>query len=560
MSKLKKGMIVIFFLVTVSSIFAITPTHVVSNSEDWKDVFSSIHYGNLKGIPSSFLVSTNHGTVLLNGMSKDSEILVISSKKNPYVFSYPDMIKAKGFKDSDEISSDNVNIELVRDLDVKNFIIVGDSYGFNAVAVVPYAIETKSWIFFANRFNIYQIESMIDEKNPENVLVYGYVDREVRDVLTKYNPVVINNDDKFKDNIEIVKKYINLKPDTKQAILTNGEFIEREIMAGTEPVLFTGKDNVPDQIRDYLKDSPIEIGVLIGNDLVGAATNIRRSAGISVMVKFARGARSQTSGVAAVEGLDLFPLPTPTPKLSVYSIKYNRANSQLEVTYKSDSNVPIFLKGTLTLLFNGERLRLGDLEPVFISPMDYKTILYSVDVPVSDNLTAEFSVLFGETKSSLDRILQGSASVEVINVIDRCKLEKEDIKSVKYNKQKKSFYINLRNKESIDCYYDAELNNIIIGYGQRTLSPEGSKRIPAGKTRAIEINEELTESDLEKNQMVELTIYSGEREDSLVHTINGKFALVLESLTVLAIVSIVLLIMIIILIIIIIYLRKKDED
>ena len=38
-------------------------------------------------------------------------------------------------------------------------------------------------------------------------------------------------------------------------------------------MLFTGRENVPDQIKEYLKNSDISVGVLIGNELVGAATN-----------------------------------------------------------------------------------------------------------------------------------------------------------------------------------------------------------------------------------------------------------------------------------------------
>ena len=34
--------------------------------------------------------------------------------------------------------------------------------------------------------------------------------------------------------------------------------IEKEIMGGEEPILFTGRENVPDQIKNYLKSSDIE--------------------------------------------------------------------------------------------------------------------------------------------------------------------------------------------------------------------------------------------------------------------------------------------------------------
>ncbi|HOH04142.1 MAG TPA: hypothetical protein PK032_01590, partial [Candidatus Pacearchaeota archaeon] len=64
-----------------------------------------------------------------------------------------------------------------------------------------------------------------------------------------------------------------------------------------------------------IKSSDIEIGVLIGNELIGAATNIRQSTGINVQVKFARSARERTSGVSPVEGLDLIYISSsPEPK------------------------------------------------------------------------------------------------------------------------------------------------------------------------------------------------------------------------------------------------------
>jgi len=236
-------LLVIFLALTPLALAADTYTYLVSNSESWKDVYSTILYANLKGLESDFLVSTNHGPLLLNNINKNNVIRVIASKTNPYIFNYPDMIKSRGFKGADEIISDNANLELVKDLDVNNFIIVGDSYGFPAMAVTPYAIQTKSWVFLANKRNILEIDSFLSGKNINKILIYGFVDREVRDTLSKYRPEIIDNQDKFKDNVEIVKKYIENNP-VKQVVLSNGEFIEKEIMRGVEPVLFTGRENV----------------------------------------------------------------------------------------------------------------------------------------------------------------------------------------------------------------------------------------------------------------------------------------------------------------------------
>jgi hypothetical protein len=535
--------------------------HVVSNSEKWQDVYSSMIYATLNNVGSDFLVSTPHGDVLLNNINKNNRIKVITSSKNPYVFNYLNTIRLRKFAEPTEMITENANIDLIKEMpEINNFIIVGDSYGFNAIAVTPYAIITKSWVFLSNRLNIYELDGVLSTKNINKIIIYGYVDKEVRNVLSKYNPEIIDNNDRFKDNIEIVKKYIELKP-VKQVAFTNGEFIEKELMNGLEPVLFTGKENVPDEINEYLKTSDIEVGVLVGNDLVGAATNIKRSSGINVMVKFARGARAETSGVSLIEGLDLFPLPTPSIKITVYSIRYNRATNLLEVTYKSDSNAPAYIKGTFTLSSGGENTRVGDIESIFISPGDYKTIMYSVNLSFIENIKAEVYVLFGESSTSLDRVLRGSMDVSIINIIDNCKIERENIQSIKYNKQKKAFIIKIKNSNPVDCWYDLELNNILIGYTKQTFSIENGVLIKSGKIKEIILYQELDKSDLENNEYIRMTLYSGEKEDSLVNKlIFDKIKLSVENLTVLTYVIIGLVILIIILIIIIFLIRRRDKD
>src|SRR3989344_3291103 len=561
-TKMRKGILYMFL-----AIILILPigsaaefTQVISNSEKWTDVYSAIHYANLEGAKGDFLVSTGHGNLLIEGINKNEKILVLNSEDQPYVFNYGDFIKSKGNIVYGEITSNNLNFELINRLDsLDNFIVVGDSYGYNALAVAPYAMLTRSWVFFANRLNIFQIDSLLSSRDVNNLVIYGYVDRQVSQTLSKYNPQIINSGDRFQDNVEIVKRYMATKP-VKQVVLTNGEFIEKEIMAGIEPVLFTGKENVPEKINEYLKNSEIEVGVLIGNDLVGAATNIRKSAGISVMVKFARSARSQTDGVAAVEGLDLFPVPTPIMALSIYSIKYNKATSQIEITYKSDSNLPVYFKGTLTISSENENIRVGDLDPIFIAPGDFKTIVYAVNLTSTNNLKAEIYTLYGETQSSLEKILQETKEINIVDVIDSCKLSPENIKSVKYNKQKKAILVKIENTNKNDCWFDIEIRDLIIGNSKRILGTEGLVRIPSGKTKSIYLDQELTQEDLDNNPRVDLIVYSGEREDSLVNILRGKYDLDVETLTMVTYIIIAIAIIITILIIILIFLKRREKE
>lgn len=547
----KKYLILILILMT-PFLSAQDPTYVIANSENWKDVYSTMLYGSLAELDNGFLTSTNHGTEILNDIRKENEILVISSRDSPYMFNYPDLILSKGFADAEEIETSDANLRLIEELeDVNNFVIVGDSYGYNAIAVAPYAIQKNSWVFLANNRNINEIDSILSRKNINEILIYGYVDREVRETLEKYSPKTIDTKDRFKDNIEIVEEYLKINP-SKQVLLTNGEFIEKQLMLGTEPTLFTGKENVPDQIRDYLKDSSIEIGILIGNDLIGTATNIKKSTGISVMVKFARGARSQTEGVAAVEGLDIFPVPTPTMKLTIYSLKYNIFNSLLEVTYKSDSNIPLYLKGTITIEGN----RIGDAEPVFIAPGNFKTLTYETET-LPEDTEAEVFTLYGESSSALDMLLQETLNIETVEIIDNCEIE---IESAKYNQQNQKFGIKIKNTANVDCWINLEIQDIKTTYEDITIGTETPEKINPKKSKTIYIEEELSEEDLSKNQFIQVVAHFGEREDSLVKILEKTLELKIERFGVMTYAISATILIILILLIIIFILRRKEEE
>lgn len=556
------GIVLVLMLTTLSAQEA---THVIANSEDWKDVLSTLHYATLQGIGSDFLVSTSHGPLLLNGISTNNDILIVTSEDFPYIFNYEDIVNARGYRSVEEIETDNANLELIEELpEVENFIVVGDDYGYNAVAVIPYAVLKRGWIFFANEQNIQDITAELSSRDVEEVLIYGYVEPGVRTELEEYDPVIINEPDRFDNNIAIVERFldesekINPGRPVTQISLTNGEFIEKELMTGRNPTIFTGRDNVPDKIRDYLRTSDFEVGVLIGNDLVGAATNIRRNTGMSVMVKFARGARQQTGGVAAVEGLDLYPIPTPYLALGIHEIRYNTAKNQLEVTYKSDGNVPTYLKGTITVDDGIETIRVGDEDAVFVGPNDYKTVIYPMDLATGQTLSARILTLYGEAPGSLERILEATIEIQKTDVIDACELTEKDIKYLRYNKQTKEFILKIENPHEEICWIDAELREVIIGGDETNLATEGAIEFGPGETKKITFEAELTDEDIEENGEITTIVFSGERETGLVHTL--KLELELDVARFGAMTYVAMGVGVILIIIIILWIKKRREE
>jgi hypothetical protein len=536
-------------------------SYIISNSNDWKDVYSTVHYANLVGVGSDFLVGESSGPLLLKDLGKDNVIRVISSNDNKLIINYDGYIRDQQFKGAYESVVNNANLQLITELpDITNFIVVSDQYGYSGIAVVPYAVQTHAWVFFASRSNIAEISSILASRKVDHLMIYGYVDREVTSALSGYSPQVIDTGDRFQDNIQIVQKYMSVNP-VKQIALTNGEFIEKEIMSGLEPVLFTGQDSTPDSISAYIKSADIDVGVLVGADLVGAATNIRRTTGISVIVKFARGARNPAGAISAVEGIDTFPIPTPIMNLDIYSLKYNKATSVIEATYNSSSNIPIYLKGSIDLQDDtGKKIKIGDVDPVFLAPNSYKTLTYS-DVKLDGTkISGSLYTLFGETKNALEKVLQKSFNVDIINVVDNCQM---NITSVRYNTPKSEIFVKVRNPSVYDCWAQAELKDVNIAGIATTLSSTSSVKVMAGKTVDLPISQVMTDADLQANPTVDTTVYYGERSDSLLKSVHDSFNLEVERISFatisLIVVGIIILIAIIFLIIFFLKRRKENE-
>ena len=557
MIKIRKTLIFLLILVLVSfSALAADPGRILSNSEDWKDVYSTMLYGNLIGKPASFLVSDRHATLILNSIPKGTHVWSISSKKLPYVVGYKNLLESKGYT-AEEFVYENANLELAKKLeDIKNFIIIDDSYGYNAISVAPYAVVTKSYVLFADKNNVKEIDKFLSQKKPSKVMIYGNVDREVKNTLSKYNPEIINKDgDRFLNNIEIVKKYQELKHQ-KQAILTNGEFIEQEIMSGSEPVIFIGTNNVPAAIRDYVKNSNIEVGVLIGNELVGTATFIRRQMGISVFVKFAQGARAPQGAISQVEALDMFYLPVFALNLEIVSIKYNKATNKLEVTLKNPEAQAVYAIGTYSLTASdGAKQTVGDIGTNFVDGSELKTFTYDVGSMADGDINAEVFIIYGESKGSLEKEIRKNIQIQTVRVLDDCDVK---VNQLSLNIKSKTFYLDVENSGKVDCYVDANLVDVVIAGQKQNLGMESYVLLSAGSKKSLKIKGgNIEQEDLADNQKVRARLYYGQRENALVKVVEGVFDIILKTTDYL---FYTLVVIIILLIILIIWKRRRKKE
>ncbi len=564
-----------FLVLMVLSVSLLTPgvfaaPRLIANSADWKDVYSTMLYGRLKNYETSFLTSTPHARLILNTIPHDvEEIVVHSSIRNPFVNNYESILLSEGFDNVEQIRSNNFNLELLDDLpDITKFIIIDPSYGYNAISVAPFAVLGHYYVLFVDETNLPRVDAALSARTVHEIVLYGILDRTVRDTFSRYNPIVINTGDRFDNNIEITKMYQELHKDIrgaprKQVLLTNGEFIEASFFTGADPVLFIGYSNVPEQVREYLKSSAFEVGTLIGNELIGTGTFVKRQTGLSVFVKFGQGARSPSGPVARVEDLDRFPLPVYNLNLDVVSATINTATQRLEITYQNLAEIGSYLQNILLRLNIDDESYVipDDSDPIFIDGNSFKTLVFELkdaegnDIPFqgSNNITLDVSAIYGESSKSLEQTLDKTLVVEKVTVMDEASIELLD---AVYSKRDKGFYITVKNIGTVEAYAAAEIYDLYVNTLYGVYGSERTILLKKGETGKIFVPVELVEEDIANNEKINVRVLYGQRENALIKSVSGVFEFKYSSPDL----AVYVLIALVVLLLLLLFLRKKCKN
>ncbi|HDN64743.1 MAG TPA: hypothetical protein ENF23_00335 [Methanosarcinales archaeon] len=520
--QLKYVLIIVCVIASVPAACA-EAEQVVTNSGDWRDVYSGVMYANLRGMPASFITDAPHATDMPNYLDKNQDILLVEAETSPFFANYEGTLTTEGFTVSETYKSPDgrgANLHFAGELpDITNFIVLDDSYGYNAISVAPYAVKSRSWVLFADHENIDEVSGFLDGRTVTNLLIYGRVDRQVNDSLSRYNPEIIDYGDRFDNNIAITKKYQDIS-EISQIVFTNGEFIENEIMSGREPVLFIGTNVIPEQTVNYLNGSGIDTGVVIGNDLTDAASMITARTGMHVFIKFGQGRGAGGGGAfSLVETLDEFPLPKYDLIMSVVSADYNQGTGGLEVVYQNDANIDIFSKSSVSIFVDGAQVAtVGDEEAIVI--IEGTTSGVSYDCPElaaqpsleTANITAEVYAVFGESPRSLNRLLQQTLGVGIITFVDQSTI---DATKVLYTKKTERLAVTVTNTGDVPCYVRPDVLLRIGGREQSYSIVNDPLYLPAGGSESPSCRISMTDADIADNRIVPVHVAYGEREKML---------------------------------------------
>ena len=520
---MKKLILILLLLLILNTGYANAQQagQVAINSADWGDVYSAVMYSNFNNIPYYFAISEPHARVIPQYLDRDLDVRLFESENVPYLVNYKNILEQGGLTVVDETKSTNgreLNLKLASELDINRFIIVDDQYGYNAISAAPYAAKSGSWVLFANRDNIDEINDFLSSRNVEKILIYGHVDRAVKDELNVFDPEIIDEGNRFDDNLAIVSRFMELSP-TNSIILSNGEFIEGAIMSGDSPVIFIGANTVPAQVIEFVESNEIKGSTLIGNELVGSGQVLKEATGISVIVKFGQG-RQVTGEMSLIEDLDKFYLPRYELSLDAVVARYNEATKQLEIIYRNDADIGEFFKSSVGIMAGDERVgTVGDDTAWYIEPNSDSGRVYDIDLTAyarSSDLSAVFTSEFGEAPESLNFLLTKILDITLISVEDDSKIS---VSGVSYDKGTQRLELTVVNTGSVPCYASPSITMLIEG-DEEVLRLGNQIPIEAGEKQTVSIRVELTEADLADNPDVRIHVDYGERSEILLKNLD----------------------------------------
>lgn len=487
---------------------------VMVNSADWQDVYSGMLYASLEGAKGSFLVDERDAFEKVRlADTQHPETLVVESASRPIVAGYTTSLAQQGLIVEKMISEDlDVNVKLAKRLRTNRFIIVDDTYGYNAVSVAPFAVQSKRYVLFVNAKNLASVERFLSDVANPDILVYGYILRDAQKVFEEYEPEILNEQDRFLNNMAITKRFLQERPVT-QVTFSNGEFLEPSLFFGNFPTVFIGKSTTPQAVKNFIVENRITSGVLVGNALVNVMRQMRDELNLSVFIRFSQGRFNE------IRDLDLFFLPISNLELSITNIYYDPSQNKLIVTYKNIGPSFLYFRSSIGLYVKDELLRrIGDEKPVFLEASEIKSVSYDLGdmAKVTDAISAKISTVYGESPQSQEFLLDHVASVEALEFRDDSSLR---IISLTYDEAALAFFVEVENTGPVPTYVHLELQDVKVGDLMYTLTVSGSILLQPAEIRKIKIPANLLDEDYPKNPTIAVSANYGKERTLLIHQI-----------------------------------------
>lgn len=521
---------IITFVLLALILTAQAENYVAINSMDGRDILSGIFYANVKNMPVKFMpYPGGNADIFASKIGSGQDVLLIQGS-TPVSSFVETSLRNKGNSVEVYTSTDAgaTNLDLAKRSGATKFIIVDSAYSDSAISVLPYAAMTDSYVILADKGNIGEVKNVV--KDAEKITIFGLVDQEVKAQLAEFNPEILGKgEDKYEDNLLMVQKVMD-EYSIKRMIIVDGTFMEDSMALGDQPILLSGRlvpQSTYDFIKQRVKDDELINVMLLGNDLVVPVYDMRermeqelfQTEGMNktfgITVKFAQVIPSAGTGVVT---LDTFRMPAYQPKLNITEVVYNTQSKKVMVSVGNLGDGSAYYSQEVRIRVNGVDAQVfGENQTKLIERGEQLGTEYTFDMATvpEGEVTALVLVKYGSSMKTLEDYLSKEGPLATITYTDTSNVT---VQYAKYDKDKKSVLVTIKNNGAETAYTFSKLNLVVAG-APTNITAAGTKSVDAGSLVVEEFPLQLSDADLAANKNVNVFVdYGGRPGFLLKHT------------------------------------------
>ncbi|MEM2909436.1 MAG: hypothetical protein QW171_04750 [Candidatus Bilamarchaeaceae archaeon] len=462
----------------------------VVNSLDGRDVVSTIYYAAVTGEKVVFVPPAYNEQIVYAKIGTGRDILLVQSANSPVMTGMKNTLENRGNRVELLVSEEpyTTNLRLAEKSGARRFIIVDPVYGYNTVSLLAYAKLNRMYLLFAEKDNADMVINFIKTKNPQDILLYGYVDDKVKDLLNENGLAYreINKGDKFDDNLELAKLYFQSNPSKKQVILSDGNAFDDTTAAGDDPVILISPI-IPSATYNYIKENAasgqIQVAMVIDKEYAQTAYNLKESIN-KELGREALHAIVQVGQSVSKMGMvnaDFFPVRGPVLGLEINNVEYNTNTKKIEVTYKNTGNALEYVKSRILVFVDGNYAgTVGDEEPVAVNRGEKFGVGYPIEIE-NGEITVNITSFYGSSRKYTENGLQGVFAAGRVAFFDASSLV---ITAFTEDRETNDLFVTFANNGTVPLYFRPDATIGVNGTSTK-IRDENTYALGVGEGRII---------------------------------------------------------------------------
>ncbi|MGM5480555.1 MAG: hypothetical protein ACQESC_03785 [Nanobdellota archaeon] len=477
-------------------------TFVISNSKDWKEIYSSAVYAGLEDADYFyFFTSLSDAELKTSMIAKDDEIIIFEPQNSPVVKNYDSMLEVNGYEfvASMKYDSSEELYETIYDkIDPEGIVVFGTEFGVEPIATFPYLINNNFVPLFYSDQSTDFIHNIVDDSPAM------YVGRiPVREFSFDNKETYFGTP--IETTFDVMNKSVESSP-SKWGLMTRIDVVDFQSLLTGRPVFLHFGTDYLDDLVDITKNSDVSHFEVIGGDMVDIAQEIESRSGedFKYMLKYGRKVTNYDPlGPDSVLDLDSMDLPRPSEFITIENVTFYENMGILTVDFANKGNLGELVYSTYEFAgssFSDDSIRyIPDEESLIAS--------YDVDVAEQTPDTLFVTTRFGSSRPLRSVIEKNGSQIieEDIAVSDYVENTYISIEDLYLDINTGVMTVDVLNNEtsSLNSYVSLNINNDSIIRSSKVVS------IPPSSKKSITIPFKYTPNNELLNKTVAVSVFYG---------------------------------------------------